>query len=145
MLTFNFILQGESRRIDMIIVFGVTATFSIFAYIWLLVILKWSSPDEVSIWEAVLTFLFFPILVVIAYSADKGWMDFLMCQRSTSGSGSGLTDKQRQIELGSFQPGESTYRTKFLFIFQFNVLLWINPINPIEKKHKHFSLLTKSP
>jgi solute carrier family 8 (sodium/calcium exchanger) len=44
-------------------VFGVTAVFSVFAYIWLLIVLKWVSPDEVEIWEAILTFLFFPILV----------------------------------------------------------------------------------
>lgn len=101
--------KGETRRIDMIVVFGVTATFSIFAYIWLLVILKWSSEDVVDVWEAVLTFLFFPILTVIAYFADKGFLDFLRCQKSSAGS----SDKQRQIELGSFQPGESTYRTNF--------------------------------
>ena len=40
--------KGETRRIDQIIVFGVTASFSIFAYVWLLVILKWSSEDVVS-------------------------------------------------------------------------------------------------
>merc|ERR1712020_452794 len=98
--------KGETRRIDMIIVFGVTATFSIFAYVWLLVILKVSSPNVVDVWESVLTFLFFPILVVIAFSADKGWLlNFLTCKRST---GHDVMDKQRQIELGSFQPGEST-------------------------------------
>jgi solute carrier family 8 (sodium/calcium exchanger) len=46
-----------------IIVFAVTALFSVFAYIWLLVVLKWISPDEVEVWEAVMTFVFFPILV----------------------------------------------------------------------------------
>lgn len=100
--------KGQTRRIDMIIVFGITATFSICAYIWLLVILKWITPNVVDVWEAVLTFLFFPILTVIAYCGDKGWLDFLKCQRGGSGSGSaGMSDKQRQIELGSFQPGET--------------------------------------
>jgi len=99
----------------MIIVFGVTATFSIFAYVWLLVILKVSSPNVVEIWESVLTFLFFPILVVIAFSADKGWMDFLKCGKSAGTGTANMTDKQRQIELGSFQPGESTYRTNLLY------------------------------
>lgn len=116
--------QGQTRRIDLIIVFGITAFFSIFAYIWLLIILKWSSPDEVELWESILTFLFFPILTVIAFCGDKGWLDFLKCQRSGSGSGSaGMSDKQRQIELGSFQPGESTYRTNFL-CFSSMFLLW---------------------
>ena len=103
--------RGETRRIDMIVVFGITASFSIFAYVWLLVILKWSSPDIVEMWEAILTFLFFPILVVIAYLADKGYLSFLQCKKS---AGPDVTDKQRQIEMGSFQPGESTYRTNFM-------------------------------
>ena len=122
-----FFFQGETRRIDMIIVFGVTATFSIFAYVWLLVILKVSSPNVVDVWESVLTFLFFPILVVIAFSADKGWMDFLKCGKSVTQNGTAnMTDKQRQIELGSFQPGESTYRTKLLYFFSSSMLflLW---------------------
>ena len=46
-----------------IIVFVVTALFSVFAYIWLLIVLKWVSPDEVEIWEAIMTFILFPILV----------------------------------------------------------------------------------
>ena len=46
-----------------IIVFVVTALVSVFAYIWLLIVLKWVSPDEVEIWEAIMTFILFPILV----------------------------------------------------------------------------------
>ena len=104
--------KGETRRIDIIVVFGITAFFSVFAYIWLLIILKVSSPNIVSIWEAVLTFLMFPILVVVAYSGDKGWLDFLQCKPCTK-SGMEVMDKQRQIELGTVQPGESTYQTNF--------------------------------
>ena len=36
--------------------------------------------DRVEIWEAVLTFLFFPILVIVAYAADKGWLNVIFCQ-----------------------------------------------------------------
>ena len=104
--------KGETRRIDIIVVFGITAFFSVFAYIWLLIILKVSSPNVVSIWEAVLTFLMFPILVVVAYAGDKGWLDFLQCKPCTK-SGMEVMDKQRQIELGTVQPGESTYQTNF--------------------------------
>ena len=62
---------GESRKIDAIPVFGVTAVSSVFAYVWLLIILIVSTPNVVDIWEALLTFLFFPLLVGFAYSADK--------------------------------------------------------------------------
>ena len=60
--------------------FCITALFSILAYIWLVVIIEFSSKDVIEIWEAVLTFLFFPILVIIAYAADKGWLNMLFCQ-----------------------------------------------------------------
>jgi len=98
--------KGETRRIDIIVVFGITAFFSVFAYVWLLIILKVSSPNVVSIWEAVLTFLMFPILVVLSYCGDKGWLDFLQCKPCTK-SGMEVMDKQRQIELGTVQPGET--------------------------------------
>ena len=104
--------KGETRRIDQIIVFGVTASFSVFAYVWLLVILKWNTENVVDLWEAVVTFLFFPILVLIAYAADKQWLNFLFCKPSAEQ----VSDKQMQIELGTFQPGESTYRTIFSFM-----------------------------
>ena len=60
--------------------FCITAAFSIFAYIWLIIVLVWASPGKVEIWEAVLTFLFFPILVCVAYAGDKGYLDALFCQ-----------------------------------------------------------------
>jgi len=53
-------------------VFAVTASFSVFAYLWLVVILMLSTPDMVDIWEGLLTFVFFPILVSLAYAADIG-------------------------------------------------------------------------
>jgi len=93
--------DGETRRIKNFTVFCVTALFSLFAYIWLIIVLVYISKDVVEVWEAALTFLFFPILVLIAYAADKGWLNMLFCQ-----SPAALTDKQRQIELGTFQPAE---------------------------------------
>eukprot|EP00746_Dinoflagellata_sp_MGD_P144938 gnl/MRDRNA2_/MRDRNA2_77630_c0_seq2.p1 gnl/MRDRNA2_/MRDRNA2_77630_c0~~gnl/MRDRNA2_/MRDRNA2_77630_c0_seq2.p1 ORF type:complete len:768 (+),score=194.87 gnl/MRDRNA2_/MRDRNA2_77630_c0_seq2:487-2790(+) len=54
-------------------VFAITASFSVFAYVWLVVILMISTPDIVDIWEGLLTFLFFPILVILAYFADIGY------------------------------------------------------------------------
>merc|ERR1719428_1516799 len=54
-------------------VFAVTASFSVFAYLWLVVILMLISPDVVEVWEGLLTFLYFPILVSLAYMADIGY------------------------------------------------------------------------
>lgn len=63
---------SEIRTIRMIKVFGITAFFSVFAYLWLLIVLMGSSPEIIELWEAILTLLFFPLLVFLAYAADTG-------------------------------------------------------------------------
>ncbi|KAH7944028.1 hypothetical protein HPB52_014742 [Rhipicephalus sanguineus] len=63
---------NEIRTIRMIKVFGITAFFSVFAYLWLLIVLMGSSPEIIELWEAILTLLFFPLLVFLAYAADTG-------------------------------------------------------------------------
>jgi solute carrier family 8 (sodium/calcium exchanger) len=62
---------NEVRRIKHLRVFFVTATWSIFAYIWLYLILSVISVGEVELWESFLTFLFFPLTVLTAYMVDK--------------------------------------------------------------------------
>jgi len=64
--------EGEVRMIKDTGVFAVTAFFSVFAYVWLIVILVVISPDVVEVWEGALTFFFFPALLGIAYGADIG-------------------------------------------------------------------------
>jgi len=63
--------DGEVRKIKHLRVFVITATWSIFAYLWLLIILKFFSPGIVELWEGVVTFLFFPLTVGMAYVADR--------------------------------------------------------------------------
>ncbi|XP_060125469.1 sodium/calcium exchanger 3 isoform X5 [Zootoca vivipara] len=63
--------EGEVRRIKHLRVFFVTAAWSIFAYIWLYLILAWFSPGIVELWEGLLTFLFFPLCVLQAWVADR--------------------------------------------------------------------------
>lgn len=66
---------GETgqRKIQDFGVYTITAFFSIFAYLWLIVILELNSKDVVELWEAAVTFLFFPLVVGLAFAADKGW------------------------------------------------------------------------
>jgi hypothetical protein len=52
-------------------VFGVTAIMSIFAYLWLYLCLITNTPGIVTSKEAWLTIVFFFILVILAFSADK--------------------------------------------------------------------------
>lgn len=63
--------DGETRKVKHLRVFFVTATWSIFAYIWLYLILSVITPGVVQVWEGLLTFLFFPICVVFAWVADR--------------------------------------------------------------------------
>lgn len=63
--------DGEVRRIKHLHVFFVTATWSVFAYLWMYVIIAVVSPGEVQVWEGVITFLFFPLTVGTAYIADQ--------------------------------------------------------------------------
>lgn len=63
--------DGETRKIKHLRVFFVTATWSIFAYVWLYIILAVSSPGVLEVWEGILTFSFFPATVFTAYVADQ--------------------------------------------------------------------------
>lgn len=62
---------GEVRRIKHLRVFFVTMTWSVFAYIWLYIILTYSSWGVIEVWEGVITFMFFPATVLTAYIADR--------------------------------------------------------------------------
>ncbi|XP_041090432.1 sodium/calcium exchanger 2-like [Polyodon spathula] len=63
--------EGEVRRIKHLRVFFITASWSIFAYIWLYLILAVISPGVVKVWEALLTLSFFPVCVLLAWVADR--------------------------------------------------------------------------
>jgi len=58
---------GVKRIYDMR-VFTVTCTSSLFAYVWLWIVLL---DQEVMLWEGILTFVFFFLLVGFAYFADR--------------------------------------------------------------------------
>merc|ERR1719412_949715 len=63
--------DDEVRKIKQLRVFFVTATWSVFAYLWLYIIVSPISCAEVEVWEGVLTFLFFPATVYTAFVADR--------------------------------------------------------------------------
>ncbi|KAI3374099.1 hypothetical protein L3Q82_022001 [Scortum barcoo] len=63
--------EGESRKIKHLRVFFITAFWSIFAYIWLYLILAVISPGIVEVWEAAVTLLYFPVCVILAWIADR--------------------------------------------------------------------------
>jgi solute carrier family 8 (sodium/calcium exchanger) len=61
------------KRIEAFKVFLVTTFFSVFAYVWLFLVLSVISPNVVDLWEAILTLLFFIVLIVLAYAAEKNF------------------------------------------------------------------------
>merc|ERR1719400_1041913 len=63
--------DDEVRKFKQLRVFFVTATWSVFAYLWLYIIVSPISCAEVEVWEGVLTFLFFPATVYTAFVADR--------------------------------------------------------------------------
>jgi len=63
--------DDEVRKIKHLRVFFITATWSVFAYVWLYMILGPISYGIVESWEGILTFLFFPMTVYTAFVADR--------------------------------------------------------------------------
>ncbi|XP_061579412.1 sodium/calcium exchanger 1-like isoform X2 [Cololabis saira] len=70
-LCVSVIPDGETRKVKHLRVFFVTASWSIFAYTWLYLILAVFSPGIVQIWEGLVTLSFFPVCVGFAYVADR--------------------------------------------------------------------------
>ena len=109
---------SECRNIESLTVFKVTAFFSVFAYLWLLVILVAISPDVIEVWEAAVTFGFFPVLVWLAYAADTGMFARSGGQSVTpaaEGHVIGIKDGSgRRISLASGDPADTALMIKDL-------------------------------
>ncbi|XP_078262387.1 sodium/calcium exchanger 3 isoform X2 [Rhinoraja longicauda] len=73
--------DGESRKIKHLRVFFVTAAWSIFAYIWLYMILAVFSPGVVQVWEGLVTLVFFPVCVLLAWIADRRLLFYRYVQK----------------------------------------------------------------
>lgn len=100
----------DTRRIDAIKVFAITAFSCIFAYVWMLIVLKGPSPNYVDLWEAIVTLLFFPILIILAYLADKNF-----CKKPK-------VDDEEQVGLGF---SELLFLSWFLAIFSVPVIVCV--------------------
>ncbi|XP_063801033.1 sodium/calcium exchanger 1-like isoform X2 [Pseudophryne corroboree] len=96
--------DGESRRIRHPRVFAVTAFWSVFAYVWLFLILSWSSPGEVEVWEALLTFFFFPVCVLQAWLADRRLLFYRFSGRR-EGRAKYRAGKSRGVLVGAEDTG----------------------------------------
>ncbi|XP_037620137.1 sodium/calcium exchanger 1-like isoform X3 [Sebastes umbrosus] len=90
-LCVSVIPEGETRKVKHLRVFFITATWSVFAYIWLYLILAVFSPGVVEIWEGLLTLFFFPLCVGLAYVADRRLLFYkYMYKRYRAGKQKGM-------------------------------------------------------
>ena len=89
--------EGETRTLKHLSVFLVTASFSIFAYLWCVLVLVLWTPNLVTLTEAILTLAFMIVLVAIAYCADKGWL-----------SASGASYASRSLKVLSVRKGDAS-------------------------------------
>lgn len=71
----NAVPSGETRQIKETGVFAITAVFSVFAYVWMLFIVQFNSPDIITVTEGALTFLCMPAMVYVSYASDAGLLD----------------------------------------------------------------------
>eukprot|EP01051_Picozoa_sp_SAG22_P010148 SAG22_NODE_894_length_6640_cov_3.923559_4_plen_880_part_00 len=101
---------GETRKIADMQVFGITAFASVFAYLWLLIILMAITPNIVDVWEAAVTFLMFPMLVIFAFMADKGWCS----KRNSVVPSSSITSVTALEDTVDEKTGEHTIRRNSL-------------------------------
>ncbi|XP_053406254.1 sodium/calcium exchanger 2-like isoform X4 [Mercenaria mercenaria] len=54
-------------------VFILTAIWSMLAYVWMLIVVGYWTPGEITPWEAWITLGYMPLFVFLAYLQDKGW------------------------------------------------------------------------
>ena len=74
---------GQTRKIETYPMFLVTIFYSMLAFVWLLLILRFISPGRVEVWEAVLTLSFIPLICLSCYSTEKGCLDTLFRKQET--------------------------------------------------------------
>jgi len=63
-------VDEKPKKIDDINVFAITAIFSVLAYLWMFAVLKVWSPNEVELYEAIITLSLTIFLILFAYVAD---------------------------------------------------------------------------
>jgi len=68
-----YAINDGVKKVEGTKVYALTATVSVFAYVWLVIVLMVITPDVVDSWEAALTFMFFWMLLGAAYVLDKNF------------------------------------------------------------------------
>jgi solute carrier family 8 (sodium/calcium exchanger) len=80
------IISVPSPDVKFIKEFGVfltTTFYSIFAYVWMLIVVQYISPGVIEPWEAWVTVGYMPVFVLHSYAQDSGWW-FYKCKSKSS-------------------------------------------------------------
>ena len=103
--------DDEVRRIKHLGVFFITATWSVFAYLWMYLIIAVFTPSVVDVWEGVLTFLYFPATVITAYIADRKIFFYKFLQKKYRPSHhKGVVVMEGDLELGDGKGEDVTFK-----------------------------------
>jgi len=89
---------NEPKKIMSLGVFSVTCLASIWAYIWVFIVLKIWTPDYVSLTEAVLTLIFFFITIILAFTGE---MIHEIRMRRIEDKRTALNRKKKQIRTAA--------------------------------------------
>ena len=65
--------DNEPKKIREFGVFAVTSVWSLLAYIWMLLVVRFITPNQIDPWEAWVTLGMMPLFVIMAYMQDQGW------------------------------------------------------------------------
>eukprot|EP00929_Paragymnodinium_shiwhaense_P119134 TRINITY_DN91009_c0_g1_i1.p1 TRINITY_DN91009_c0_g1~~TRINITY_DN91009_c0_g1_i1.p1 ORF type:complete len:691 (-),score=172.20 TRINITY_DN91009_c0_g1_i1:99-2171(-) len=67
----------ETRQIKATGAYAITSGFSLLIYLWVFLTLQYISPNVIEIWEAIVTLMFLPALVLVSWLDDHGHLAFL--------------------------------------------------------------------
>ena len=56
-------------------IFAVICAFATFAYLWLLLVVRYISPTQIQFTEAIFTLLFYPIMLLLVWVTDRCTQD----------------------------------------------------------------------
>ncbi|XP_069671598.1 sodium/calcium exchanger Calx isoform X1 [Periplaneta americana] len=145
----SVIPEGEVRKIKHLRVFFVTATWSVFAYVWLYLILSVFSVGVVEVWEGVLTFLFFPATVLTAYIADRRLLIYKYLHKNYRMNRRGvIVQTEGDVEMvnkanhvdGGLKSLEDEAQSEEVREFEHNRREYINTLRDLRKKYPAMDL-----
>ncbi|XP_041367224.1 sodium/calcium exchanger 2-like isoform X2 [Gigantopelta aegis] len=103
------------KRIKEFGVFLLTSVWSIWAYLWMLLVVKFISPGVIEIWEAFVTLGFFPTFVIMAYCQDNGWW---LCRSKRVAGVEEEEDDNVRIVMGNRRPSMLGHVPKELHVLE---------------------------